>query len=136
MVIGKSDRVAETIPDDRWELLQRWFAELILKHEKLAAKFDAGILSLKSELKVIGPRIDTSNAEFARLSERVDVFAGLVHRQGNIVTSVVDAMQELQVNAAAPFVEAVDELRRVRSVMERALETMGADRAFLPTTLA
>jgi len=139
VAIGNSERAAaaaETIPDDRWELIERWFAELNLKQQKLFDKFDAGFASLKGELKVIGPRIDTLSTESARLAERVDVLAGLVHRQGNIVTSVVDAMNELQVNAAAPFVEAVDELRRVRAAMERALETMDAQRAFVPDTLA
>lgn len=139
VAIGNSERAAaaaETIPDDRWELIECWFAELNLKQQKLFDKFDAGFASLKGELKVIGPRIDTLSTESARLAERVDVLAGLVHRQGNIVTSVVDAMNELQVNAAAPFVEAVDELRRVRAAMERALETMDAQRAFVPDTLA
>ena len=139
MAIGNGERSAgpaETLADDRWALIERWFAELNLKQQRLLDKFDAGFTSLKGELKVLGPRIDTLSTESARLSERVDVLAGLVHRQGNIVTNVVDAMNELQVSAAAPFVEAVEELRRVRSVMERALEAMAAQSPFRPDSLA
>lgn len=139
MAIGNGERSAgpaETLADDRWALIERWFAELNLKQQRLLDKFDAGFASLKGELKVLGPRIDTLSTESARLSERVDVLAGLVHRQGNIVTNVVDAMNELQVSAAAPFVEAVEELRRVRSVMERALEAMAAQSPFRPDSLA
>lgn len=139
MAIGNGERSAgpaETLADDRWALIERWFAELNLKQQRLLDKFDAGFASLKGELKVLGPRIDTLSTESARLSERVDVLAGLVHRQGNIVTNVVDAMNELQVSAAAPFVEAVEELRRVRGAMERALEAMAAQSPFRPDSLA
>lgn len=122
---GDHHAPAGELPGEQWELIQRWFAELNLKQDKFLTRFDNSVAAFRAELKVIAPRIDTLVGEVARVSERVDVLAELVHNNNNQTVRLVDAVNELrQAENLFPLTEAVTELRNVRAVMERALDTM------------